>query len=97
MTLYIEIKVMPSSGRQKWVLEESGPIKCYLKSPPTQGKANAELIKFIASTLKISQSLVSISFGGSCRNKLVKIDTDITQEQFISAMKVENDTKDKRH
>ena len=39
MSLVIEIKVFPSSGRQKFVIDKSGKLKCYLKNPPEKGKA----------------------------------------------------------
>jgi len=45
MSLVFDLKVVPRSGRNKWVLDKSGKLKCYLKSPPEKGLANKELIK----------------------------------------------------
>lgn len=89
MPLQVQIKVIPGSSQHTWAWDKSGKLKCYLKSPAEQGKANAELIKSIAHALKIPQSLVSIQMGGLSRNKLVKITADVTYEQFIAAVGLE--------
>lgn len=39
MACILEIKVVPSSDRQTCILDTSGAIKYYLKSPPEAGKA----------------------------------------------------------
>ena len=51
MSIIITIKVIPSSGRLAWKLDKSGQLKCYLTEPPEKGKANRELIGYIAKTL----------------------------------------------
>lgn len=89
MPLLIEIKVFPASGQQKWAWDKAGKIKCYLKSPAEKGKANAELIKIVAQTLKIPQSSIAIQLGGLMRNKVLKINADITYEQFINKIGLE--------
>lgn len=89
MMLYIDIKVIPSSGTQKWALDKSGKLKCYLKSAPEGGKANNELIKLVASALKISSNKILIHLGTTCRNKVLKIETDMTREQFLLSLGLE--------
>lgn len=89
MTLRVEIKVFPGSGIQKWAWDSSGKIKCYLKNPAQEGKANAELIKIVSQALKIPQAVISIQLGGLTRNKLLKINSDITYEQFVHAIGLE--------
>ena len=44
-----------------------------MKSPPVDGKANAELIELVAEHFKCSKSVVSIKSGASGRMKLVRI------------------------
>lgn len=89
MPLHIEIKVVPSSGKHQWAFDRTGKIKCFLKSPPENGKANAELIKSIARGLKIQESRVTLVTGASCRTKVIKIDADITRDQFILSVGLE--------
>lgn len=45
-----------------------------LKSPPVDGKANAELIALVAEHFKCSKAAVSIKAGAAGRMKLVRID-----------------------
>jgi uncharacterized protein (TIGR00251 family) len=86
MSLIVTIKVVPSSGRQKWALDKSGVIKCYLKSPAEKGKANEELIKFLASTLKIPQAMITIISGATARTKKIKIASAISESQLLEKL-----------
>ena len=45
-----------------------------MKSPPVDGKANAELIALVAEQFGRSRAAVSIKAGASGRMKLVRID-----------------------
>lgn len=89
MSLLVEIKVFPASGTQRWAWDKSGTLKCYLKSPAQEGKANNELIKLIAHTIKVPQNDISICRGGLSRNKVIKINSAITYEQFIALIGLE--------
>ncbi|HRN78610.1 MAG TPA: DUF167 domain-containing protein [Candidatus Dependentiae bacterium] len=100
MSLLLEIKVVPSSGRIAWAIDRSGQIKCFLKSPPEHGKANRELIKLIAQSLGLQQGQVRIVFGETSRKKRVKIDADISQTDILRILHLDQqvclfDIKDK--
>jgi uncharacterized protein (TIGR00251 family) len=84
--LIIDIKVAPNSGKQKAILDKTGKLKCYLKSPPERGLANSELIKFLSKSLSISQNDIEITAGLASRNKRLKIQTDLTFEQLINLL-----------
>lgn len=86
MPLVVEVKVTPSSGRQAWVLEPSGQIKCFLKSPPEDGKANKELVTSLAKLLGLSASAVSILSGLQSRKKIIRIAVPMTYEQFLNKL-----------
>ena len=47
-----------------------------IASPPAEGKANAALIDFLADTLGVARSAVSLRAGTSARLKLVRISGD---------------------
>lgn len=74
MSVLLEIKAAPQSGRQQLVRDKSGMIKCFLKSPPEDGKANDELIKFLSKLLSIPQENIKILQGATSRKKVVKIE-----------------------
>lgn len=89
MTLIVEIKVVPSSGRNKWILDKSGTLKAYLKSPPAKGLANQELIKMIAKALKLPQNNVSVISGATMRTKRIKIEALVTLDDLHAALGIE--------
>ena len=83
MPFIFEVKVFPSSGKKGWSIDKSGNLKCYLKSPAEQGKANDELIKNVAKALRITQNMVSIISGEQSRKKRVRVEADMTFNQFL--------------
>ena len=93
MALLVEIKVIPSSGKQRFFKDKSGQLKCYLKSPPEKGKANTELINFIAKKLGVPKSKISIPFGITSRKKRLKIDLDISFNNLVKKLLSEKISK----
>ena len=86
MPLILEIKVTPSSGRSEICLDKKGNLKAFLKSPPEGGKANRELIKLIAKSLKCPQSAVSLIGGATYRNKKIKLDLHLSYQEILSKL-----------
>jgi uncharacterized protein len=71
----IQVKVKPNARISS--LEESegnGLWRARVKSPPTDGKANEELVALIAERFDCPRSAVSIRSGASGRMKLVQIE-----------------------
>ena len=89
MPIMVEVKVTPGSGRLEFRLDKNGDLKCYLKSPPEQGKANAELVKFMAKELGVSQDKVTLISGQTSRNKRIKCELDITFDQLVHMLGIE--------
>ena len=89
MALIIEVKAVPSSGKQECKTDKSGTIKCFLKSAPEAGKANAELIKFLSKKLKVAQNQITILTGTTSRKKRIKIEADISLDQFCEQVGIE--------
>ena len=73
MPALLELKVVPQSGKQGFARDKSGVIKCFLKSPPEDGKANLELVKLLSKTLKIPQADIQLILGATSRKKTIKI------------------------
>jgi uncharacterized protein (TIGR00251 family) len=67
------IKVKPNSKQQQITEEADGSLTIRLKSPPVDGKANAELIKLLADKFEVPKSAIMIKSGVSSRNKLVEV------------------------
>lgn len=73
------IKVTPGAKRNEvlgW--EEDYPqvgrvLKLRIAAPPVEGKANKEIVLFLAKTLGLSKSAVELVHGTSGRIKMVEI------------------------
>jgi len=86
MALIITIKVIPLSGKILWTYDKQGRIKLFIKSPAQQGKANKEVIKIIAQTLRVAQMAVTILQGHTSPLKIIKIDTLLSLTAFLHAV-----------
>jgi uncharacterized protein len=89
MAFVVEIKVTPNSSKKGWVMDKSGGLKCYLKNPAEDGKANAELIKNISKALNITQDRIEIISGATSRSKRIRIDADMTLGKFLELLGIE--------
>lgn len=70
----IQVKVKPNAGAS--VLEEPGADgiwRAQLKSPPVDGRANAELIELVAEKFGVRRADVEIRSGAGARLKLVRV------------------------
>jgi hypothetical protein len=72
-TRIIQVKVTPRARESSLTQMADGTWVAKLKSPPVDGKANAELIALLAEQFKCSKSAVSIKAGTSGRMKLIRI------------------------
>lgn len=68
----VPIKVIPKSGRSE-LKKVGNSLKAWLKSTPSDGQANEELVRILADKLDIRKSDVKIVSGFSSRNKVVDI------------------------
>ena len=69
----LQVKVKPNA-RTSSLDEAGGAWLAQLKSPPVDGKANAELIALIAEKFGCRKAQVTIKAGAGGRMKLVRID-----------------------
>ncbi len=91
--IIIELKAFPASGRQKILLDKTGIVKVYLKSPAERGKANKELIKFLADILDISTDKIEILSGELSQKKRLRFNLELTKEQLFSKLGLDNQIK----
>lgn len=86
VALYLELKVIPQSGKRHFMLHESGQLICYLTATPEKGKANKELIQVLSDALSIPQSMIEIVSGFNLRHKRVRILTVLPQEKIMKLL-----------
>ena len=67
------VKAKPNARASTLTWQEDGTWLAQLKSPPVDGKANAELIALLAKHFGCRQADITIKAGAGGRMKLVKI------------------------
>jgi uncharacterized protein (TIGR00251 family) len=71
--MLVSVKVQPNSKNPRIEEDDAGALTVYLKSPPVEGKANAELVKRLAQRFGVPKSRVRVKSGLASKNKLVEI------------------------
>lgn len=71
----IQVQVKPNARTSSFEASDTdGVWLAHLRSPPVDGKANAELIGLVAKHFSCPRSAISIKSGASGRIKRVRID-----------------------
>ena len=65
------VKVIPNA--KTTAIVKTDPLTIRLHAPPREGKANRELIAFLADLLKCAPSLITIKSGASAKQKVLEI------------------------
>ena len=69
----ILVRVIPRSSKAEIVGEYDGSLKIKLNSPPVDGAANEELVRFLSKLLDTPRSNIEIISGQTARTKRVRI------------------------
>lgn len=65
--------VQPNARRSAWAGLHGDRLKVRLAAPPSDGKANKELVSFLSKTLDLPRNKIEIAAGLSQRGKTVRI------------------------
>lgn len=71
--MMLQVKVKPRAKASSLEQLADGTWVARIKSPPVDGKANAELIELVAEHFGCRKAAVSIKAGAGGRMKLVKV------------------------
>ena len=71
--MILQVKVKPNARASLLEQKDDGTWHAQLKSPPVDGKANAELIALVAERFGCRKAHVTIKAGASGRMKLVHL------------------------
>ena len=69
----IALHIQPRASRTELIGAHGGALKIRLAAPPVDGEANDELVRFLAKTLGVSKSAVTIVRGATGRRKVVRV------------------------
>lgn len=78
MARVIQVRVKPGARVSALAEAGDGGYVAQIRSPPVDGKANAELIGLVARHFGCAKSAVTITSGAASRIKRVRIDGDGT-------------------
>lgn len=70
----LKIRAIPNSPRSFCAGLRADAIKIKVAARAVDGKANAELLRFLAESLDLPKSAIRIARGESSRDKIVEID-----------------------
>ncbi len=59
-----------------WEIMDDGAVKVDLAAVPEDGKANEELVRFLAKEFQVSRSAITIVSGETSRTKVVRVRKD---------------------
>ncbi|MEA1050922.1 DUF167 family protein [Lamprobacter modestohalophilus] len=71
--LLLRLRVQPRAGRNAFAEPFGDALKVKLKAPPIDGRANAELVRFIAESFGVSYSAVDLVSGLQSRTKQLRV------------------------
>jgi uncharacterized protein len=69
----LELWVQPGAKRSQVSGVADGRVRLRLAAPAREGRANAELIRFLAATLDVRRARVIIEAGEGSRRKVVRV------------------------
>ncbi len=72
--LILTCHLQPKASKSEVVGLHGEALKIRIKAPPVEGKANTELIRFLAKEFAVSKRAVSLISGELSRHKRVQID-----------------------
>jgi uncharacterized protein (TIGR00251 family) len=89
MALSITICARPGSSHQKISVDSQGTIKIFVTSQPEKGKANDEIISFLAKTLSCAKKEITIISGYTSKTKKVVIASINTLDELFRILKLD--------
>jgi uncharacterized protein (TIGR00251 family) len=84
--LLIAVHAQPGARRTQVVGKHGDRLKIALHAPPVDGKANDELLRFIATTLTLRRTTLRLTAGLASREKTVAIDCDADAAAHLSGV-----------
>jgi hypothetical protein len=71
--LILRLRVQPRASRDEWAGPRGDCYRVRITAPPVDGKANAHLLRLIASDFGVPLARVTLEQGGSGREKQVRV------------------------
>ncbi|KAL7734072.1 hypothetical protein ACLKA6_011757 [Drosophila palustris] len=84
----IAIKILAKPGAKQNGITDIGleGVGVQIAAPPSEGEANAELVKFLSKVLGLRKSDVSLDKGSRSRNKIILISKGVSTVEAIEQL-----------
>lgn len=82
----ITVQVQPRARQNELVGIHGAALKIRLTAPPVAGKANAQLIKFLADLFVLPVNRINLISGATARKKILRIGTPAVIPAAIRAL-----------
>ena len=69
----LTLHIQPGAKKTEFAGLHGDALKIRLAAPPVDGKANEALIRFVAETLGLAKSAVSLKSGQTSRRKMLEV------------------------
>uniref|UniRef100_A0A3P9KYM9 Zgc:193812 n=1 Tax=Oryzias latipes TaxID=8090 RepID=A0A3P9KYM9_ORYLA len=79
----VSVHVKPGSKQSAITDVSAEAVGVSIGAPPTDGEANTELIRYLADVLDLKKSQISLSKGSRSRDKLIRVDSSLSQEEVL--------------
>jgi uncharacterized protein len=79
-TILLHIKVNPGKPASKITGVKNNELCLDIKGAPEKGKANKEVVRFLAKALHTSRSAIEIKSGHTSRHKLILLPGEMREE-----------------
>ena len=83
----LTLHIQPGAKTTEFAGLHGDALKIRLAAPPVDGKANEALIKFVAETLKLPKSAVTLKSGQTSRRKVLEVNGS-SREALIGLVSV---------
>lgn len=85
-TVKISVVSRPNAKQTHCMGVVGDALKIALHAAPVEGKANEELIAFLAKTFSIPKSAIKITHGKSSKKKIVQLPFDAKVESLLTVL-----------
>ncbi|XP_051236868.1 UPF0235 protein C15orf40 homolog isoform X2 [Dicentrarchus labrax] len=83
----ITVRAKPGSKHSGITDVSAEAVGVSIAAPPTDGEANAELVRYLAEVLELKKSHVSLDKGSRSRDKLIRVDSSLSPEEVLRRLR----------
>ncbi|KAG9272430.1 hypothetical protein AMEX_G13426 [Astyanax mexicanus] len=87
--LAISIHAKPGAKQNAVTDVSSEAVGVAIAAPPSEGEANAELVRYLSKVLELKKSEIVLDKGSKSRDKIIKVSASISKEEVLEKLQRE--------